>query len=146
MVPLCVQVDRYKKRRGAQPSGNAILPDRGRQTCGNLACAPTTRLRMDRCRCARALDESAANQIRNANSLVRRAGVAGLVRRRRRSTWRLWQDQKSDRAEEIERGIESTHREAVSQGCVDVEDARQRVASTLFHLKSSPQFPNPAIS
>ena len=39
------------------------LPDRGRQARGDLAYAPTTRLSMDRRRCAGAPDKPAANQI-----------------------------------------------------------------------------------
>ena len=46
------------------PGRNAGLPDRGWQARGDLAYAPTARLGMDRRRCAGALDEPAANQVR----------------------------------------------------------------------------------
>src|SRR5260370_32271655 len=59
------------------------------------------------------------------------------------STWRLWRDQKKDRAEEAERRIEATHQEIVSQGCVDFEDTLGRAGINLVPLKKVSVLPRP---
>jgi hypothetical protein len=61
------------------------------------------------------------------------------------STWKLWQDQKTDRAEEAERRAEAKHREIVSQGCVDFEDTRMGVGINLvpFEKLSRSRRPHP---
>jgi len=59
------------------------------------------------------------------------------------STWKLWQDRKKDRAEEAERRIEATHREIVSQGCVDFEDTRRGVGINLVPFGKLAAVPRP---
>jgi hypothetical protein len=54
---------KWTDTKNVHSSRHATLPDRGRQARGDLAYVPTTRLGMDRRRCARALDEPAANQV-----------------------------------------------------------------------------------
>jgi hypothetical protein len=59
------------------------------------------------------------------------------------STWRLWQDQEKDRAEEAERRMEATHRQVISQGCVDFEDTRQKVGINLIPFERLIAIPRP---
>ena len=47
LVPFCIRVDRYENRSGPNPSRDAGLPDRGRQTCRNMDQLLTVGHRLD---------------------------------------------------------------------------------------------------